>query len=43
MFAFLANIIASGVKILEWLFSGRVINDSGKEACACCVVVSNGS
>ena len=37
MFAFLAKIIANGVKMLEWLFSRRVIKDSGKEACTCCV------
>ena len=42
MFAFPAEIIASGVKMLEWLFLRRVIKDSSKEACACCVVVSNG-
>ena len=41
MFAFLAKIIASGVKMLEWLLSRKVIKDSGKEACDCCVVVSN--
>ena len=29
MFAFLAKIIASGVKMLEWLFSRSVIKDSG--------------
>ena len=43
MFAFITKIIASGVKMLEWLFSRRVIKDSGKEACAYCVVVGNGS
>ena len=43
MFAFLAKIIASSVKMLEWLFSRIVVKDSGKEACICCVVVSNGS
>ena len=43
MFAFLTKMIASGVKMSEWLFSRRVIKDSGKEACACCVVVSNDS
>ena len=40
MFTFLTQIIASGVKMLEWLFSRK---DSGKEACACSVVVSNDS
>ena len=41
MFAFLTRMIASGVKMSEWLFSRRVTKDSGKEACACSVVVSN--
>ena len=43
MFAFLTKMIASGVKMSEWLFSRRVTKDSGKEACACSVVVSNDS
>ena len=43
MFKFLRKMIASGVKMSEWLFSRRVTKDSGKEACACSVVVSNGS
>ena len=43
MFTFLTKMISSGVKILEWLFSRRVTKDSGKEACACSVVVSNDS
>ena len=34
MFAFPAKVIASGVEMLEWLFSRRVIKDSGKAACA---------
>ena len=41
MFTFLTKMIASGVKMLEWLFSRRVTKDSGKEACSCSVVVSN--
>ena len=41
IFAFLTKMIASGVKILEWLFSRRETNDSGKEIYACSVVVSN--
>ena len=43
MFAFLTKMIASGVKMSEWFFSRRVTKDSGKEACACNVVVSNDS
>ena len=43
MFAFPTKMIASGVKMSEWLFSRRVAKDSGKEACACNVVVSNDS
>ena len=43
MFTFLTKMIASGVKMLESLFSRRVTKDSGKEACACSVVVSNDS
>ena len=43
IFAFLTKMIASGVKMLEWLFPRRVTNDSGKEACTCSVVVSNDS
>ena len=35
--------IASGVKMSEWLFSRRVTKDSGKEACAFSVVVNNDS
>ena len=41
MFAFLTKMIASGVKMSEWLFSRRVTKDSGKEASTCSVVVSN--
>ena len=40
MFAFLTEMIATGVNMLEWLFSRRVTKNSGKEACACSVVVS---
>ena len=43
IFAFLTKMIASGVKMLEWLFSRRVTKDSCKEACTCSVVVSNDS
>ena len=43
MFTFLTKMIASGVKILEWLFSRRVTKVLGKEVCACSVVVSNDS
>ena len=43
MFTFLRKMIASCVKMLEWLFSRRVTKDSGKEASACRVVVSNDS
>ena len=43
IFAFLTKMIANGVKMLEWLSSRRVTKDSGKEACACSVVVSNDS
>ena len=43
MFIFLTKMIVSGVKMLEWLFSRRVTKDSGKEAFACSVVVSNDS
>ena len=41
MFSFLTKMIASGVKMSEWLFLRRVTKDSGKEACACSLVVSN--
>ena len=41
MFAFLTKMIASGVEMSKWLFSRRVTKDSGQEACACSVVVSN--
>ena len=43
MFAFLTKMIASGVKMSEWLFSRRVTKDSRQEACAFGVVVSNDS
>ena len=43
MLTFLTKMFVSGVKMLEWLFLRRVIKDSGKEACTCCVVVSNDS
>ena len=43
IFAFLTKMVASGVKMLEWLFSKRVTKNSGEEACACSAVVSNDS